>query len=824
MHTMVYIAKVAVAAAVVSIDKAYDYRVPPAMEQEARRGRRCMVPFGRGNKLTEGVIVEVAQQPECPPRLKALAHVFGETISLDEEGLVLAGYIRQRYFCTFFEAANLLIPPGVWSQKTYYRLAAGLDEGELEKRCGGDGDALAVCLAIAAKNDAVDEEVLKKSFSAGVLKKCCKALLESHTIEKAVHFETGIHDQKIRILRLAKPLDEAIAGLRRSAGYEKRVEALQCIADYDGIPEKEVCYLTGASASAVRTLVRNGAVTCTEQEVYRRVPVESLGEALPIRLEGQQQAAYDGILALQSQLPAVALLQGVTGSGKTEVYIRLIQAVLAQGRNAMLLVPEIALTPQMLRRFCAYFKDDVAVIHSALTPAQRYDEYKRVRAGKARVVLGTRSAVFAPLQNIGLIVIDEEQEWTYKSDATPRYHAREVAKYRCVHHKALLVLGSATPAVESRYQAECGKYHLFEINRRYQNTPLPRVVIADMRQHLKEGEPDVIGAELQAELEKNLDRGEQSVLFLNRRGNSRMLTCVSCGYIPQCKNCTVSLTYHSKNHRLMCHYCGYSEPMPEMCPACGEHNLRLVGCGTQKVQEELERKFPAIRVIRMDADTTVQRTAHETLLDEFSSGGADVLLGTQMIAKGLDFDNVTLVGVLDADLSLYSGDYRAGERTFSLLTQVIGRAGRRTKEGRAVIQTYTPANDIIQAAAAQDYAAFYRYEIDVRQALMAPPFFDVVSFLVSSEVQHRAEQAAQRLAATLKQCFAGPYPDCRAAVLGPVPPSIQVLNKKYRYQVSFRGQDRPRTRQLVMDVLRAFYADGANRQVTLVADINPYSL
>lgn len=821
---MVCIAKVAVAAAVVSIDKAYDYRVPPAMEQEARQGRRVMAPFGRGNKLTEGFIVDVAWREDCPPRVKALAHIFGETISLDEEGLALAGYIRQRYFCTFFEAANLLIPPGAWSQKTYYRLADGLTPDDIEGRCGDDWDSQAVCQFIASKKDPVEEDLLKKSFSASILKKCCKALLESHTIEKTIHFETGIHDQKIRILRLNKPLEQAIAGLRRNAGYEKRVEALQCIADYDGIPEKEVCYLTGATQSAVRTLLRNGAVVCTEQEVYRRVPVENLADAVPIRLEGQQQLAYEGIAALLGGTPAVALLQGVTGSGKTEVYIRLIQTVLNQGRNAILLVPEIALTPQMLRRFCAYFKDDVAVFHSGLTPAQRYDEYKRVRAGKARVVMGTRSAIFAPLQNIGLIVIDEEQEWTYKSETTPRYHAREVAKYLCVRHNALLLLGSATPAIESRHQAENGKYHLFEISRRYQNTPLPRVVIADMRQHLKEGEPDVIGAELEAELGKNLENGEQSVLFLNRRGNSRMLTCVSCGYIPQCKNCTVWLTYHSKNNRLMCHYCGYSEPMPDACPQCGERNLRLVGCGTQKVQEELERKFPSIRVIRMDADTTVQRTSHEALLDAFASGGADVLLGTQMIAKGLDFDNVTLVGVLDADLSLYSGDYRAGERTFSLLTQVIGRAGRRTKEGRAVIQTYTPGNEIIQAAAAQDYAAFYSYEIDVRQALMAPPFFDVVSFLVSSEAQHRAEQAALRLAATLRRCFEGPYQDCRAAVLGPVPPSIQVLNRKYRYQVSFRGKDCPRTRRLVMDVLRAFYADSANRQVILVADINPYSL
>lgn len=819
---MALIAKVAVSAAVVSIDKAYDYKVPEPWQGQVERGRRVMVPFGKGNHLTEGFVLDVVRQ-EPPARLKPLAHVFDGTVALDEEAMHLANVIRQRYFCTFFEAASLWIPPGVWSQKTHYRLAPGLSPEEAAARCGDDWDAQAICQWVAGKEGPVEEESLRRSFPAALVKQKCKALLEAGVLEKTVAFEDGIRPQTIRILRLACPLEQAVSSLRRGRGYEARLQVLQCIAGYDGIPEKEVCYLTGASPASVRTLVRRGLVECTEQQVYRRVPVD-VQPAGPIRLEGEQQQAYDRLHALQNTAPAVALLQGVTGSGKTEVYIRLIQGVLEQGKGAILLVPEIALTPQMLRRFCSHFQDQVAVFHSALTPAQRYDEYRRVREGKARVVLGTRSAVFAPLPSIGLIVMDEEQEWTYKSETAPRYHTREIAKYRCVHHGALLVLGSATPAVESRYLAEKGTYHLVEMTKRYQNTPLPRVVVADMRQHLKDGEIDVIGKELEAELEANLAQGEQSVLFLNRRGNSRLLTCVACGYTPQCENCSVALTYHSKNNRLMCHHCGYSQPVPAACPQCGAEELRLVGCGTQKVQQELERKFPGVGVIRMDADTTVQRTSHEALLEQFAMGKAQILLGTQMIAKGLDFENVTLVGVLDADLSLYSGDFRAGERTFSLLTQVVGRAGRRTKEGRAVIQTYTPGHPIIQAAAAQDYGAFYRYEIEVRQALLAPPFADVASFLASSPVQEKAYQAAARLAATLQQCFEGPYRDCKAPVLGPAPAAIQMMNKKYRYQVSFRTKDTTRIRQLIMDVLRAFYADRSNRMVSLAADINPYSL
>ena len=817
---MPMLAKIVVAAAVISIDKPYDYAVPPQWEALARPGSRVMVPFGRGNQLTQGFLLELASVEMLPPRTKALTHVFEEA-NLDEEGMALAAHLRQRCFCTYFEAANLQIPPGAWSQRAEYSLAPGVTAEQWQAQWAEDAQALALCRLLENAAGPLEEDALGGQLSAPALQKLCKKLQESHTIVKQWRFDGAAKGQTIQILRLKQPLEQAVASLRKGVGYEKKIEALGCIADYDGVPEKEVCYLTGISVGSLRTLVRKGLVETTPQLIFRRLPIQTGAQAPDIVLEGQQQAVYQGIGGLQP--PAVALLQGVTGCGKTEVYIKLMQDVLAKGRSAMMLVPEIALTPQMLRRFCAHFQDRVAVFHSGLTQAQRWGEYQRVRSGQADVVLGTRSAVFAPLQNIGIIVLDEEQEWTYKSDSTPRYHAREVAKFRCVRQGALLVLGSATPAVESRYQAENGKYHLFRIDQRYQNTPLPRVVIADMRQHLQDGEPDTIGRELLAELQANQARGEQSVLFLNRRGNSRSVTCLACGHVPQCENCTVSLTYHSKNHRLMCHYCGFSQPMPETCPVCGEQ-LRLVGCGTQKVQEELERKLPGIGVIRMDADTTVQRTSHEKLLDEFAAGKAQVLLGTQMIAKGLDFANVTLVGVLDADVSLYSGDWRAGERTFSLLTQVVGRAGRRSKEGRAVIQTYTPQNPIVQAAAAQDYDAFYRHEIDLRQALLAPPFLDVASFLITSPQQERAQQAGLRLKATLEQWFAGPFADLQAPVLGPVAPPIAMLNNKHRFVVSFRSSESPKLRQLLTAVLRAFYSDNQNRGVTLVADINPYGI
>ena len=523
----------------------------------------------------------------------------------------------------------------------------------------------------------------------------------------------------------------------------------------------------------------------------------------------------------QSGKPEAALLYGVTGSGKTQVYIRLIQHTLDQGKNAILLVPEIALTPQMLKKFRLYFRDQVAVMHSGLTATQRYDEYCRIQSGKARVVIGTRTAVFSPLTNLGCMIIDEEQEPTYKSESDPRYHAREVAKYRAAQDNCLLLMGSATPSVESYHAAKAGKYHLLTLPQRYQNTPLPATILADMRGQLREGDPSRISRQLLEELQLNLSRGEQSILFINRRGSARMATCIDCGHIPTCENCSVALTYHSRNGRLMCHHCGFSQPMPETCPECGGAHLKLIGSGTQSIEDELQELLPEARILRMDADTTEGRVSHEKLLDSFAKGKADILLGTQMVAKGLDFDNVTLVGVLEADLSLYCGDYHATERTFSLLAQVVGRAGRRTRPGRAVIQTYTPEHPVIQAAAAQDYDAFYEQEILTRQALKAPPFADQFVFRFGGTDEYTVQQAAQVFAKALATQLAQ-TPDVEPTVLGPVPAPIAKLNKRYFYTVSFRGRATNNSRALVSRMLAAYDRWPGSRSLTVSADIDPY--
>jgi primosomal protein N' (replication factor Y) len=546
--------------------------------------------------------------------------------------------------------------------------------------------------------------------------------------------------------------------------------------------------------------------------------------ARPVELNGEQQTAYDALeeLLLSGQ-PAAALLYGVTGSGKTQIYLKLAHRALEQGRSAMVLVPEIALTPQLLRIFTAHFGGQVAVLHSSLRAGERYDEWKRVKTGRARVVLGTRSAVFAPLADLGLIVLDEEQEHSYKSENVPRYHARDVAKFRCAHENALLLLGSATPSMESMYLARQGTYRLFTLKKRYNDQTLPQVCFADMRRELQGGNGTDISALLREELKKNLWREEQSILLLNRRGAAQMLSCGECGQVPTCPRCSVHLTYHSANGRLMCHYCGHSEPLPQACPSCGGV-LSFLGTGTQKVQQELQELFPSAEILRMDTDTVSTSNGHEKLLARFVKERIPILVGTQMVAKGLDFENVTLVGILCADLSLYVDDFRAGERTFSLVTQAIGRAGRGAKNGRAVIQTWTPENDVLRCAAAQDYDSFYEQELALRQARGCPPFRDLFFLTVSGPEEHAVLRSCLRLRQALESALT--TTDCaqteKIQLLGPAPAAVTKVNNRYRYRLTVCGKNNRQLRALLAHLIRAAQQDKENRGLSIFADTNSY--
>ena len=579
---------------------------------------------------------------------------------------------------------------------------------------------------------------------------------------------------------------------------------------------KELCYFTGASPATLRTLAKKGLITLEKQEVLRRKAVE-VEPAGPVRLNREQESVFQQLDALAGgNKAAAALLYGVTGSGKTQVYIKLIQSVLARGRTAMVLVPEIALTPQLLRIFTAHFGSDIAVLHSSLRAGERYDEWKRVKSGKARVVIGTRSAIFAPLDDIGVIILDEEQEASYKSENSPRYHARDIAKYRCAQDGALLLLGSATPSVETMYHAQNGRYSLIRLETRYNQKALPEVLVADMKDELRRGNGGAISRLLQDEIQANLERGEQTILFLNRRGASRMVSCGECGHVPECPRCSAHLTYHSANRRLMCHYCGHSQHLPDVCPECGG-GLNFIGVGTQRVEEELAEMFPGVEVLRMDTDTVSASKPHEYYLERFRKEKVPIMIGTQMVAKGLDFENVTLVGVIAADLALYAEDLRAAERTFSLLTQVVGRAGRGEKTGRAVIQTYTPEHEVIRFAARQDYDSFYQQEIGLRKLRGTPPFSDLTVITVSGPDEACVLRTCMKLRGALAQGLAGE--SCQ--VLGPAPAVITKVNNRYRYHLTLAGTSTPEQRRLVAHLLRAVHQDKECKNVSAFADVNP---
>ena len=809
--------KVAVSAAPYSIDKPYSYLVPESLAAAAVPGVRVMVPFGRGNKESEGLILARVQEPKLPGS-KALRQVLDPEPVLDKAGIDLALWMRGRYFCTVFEAVKTILPAGLWyGLREIWSLA--MEPETARSAAVGIPGAWQVLDLLEKQGGKADIRVLRDALGDGA-EKPLKAMKKAEILTCETDAKRKIADKSHRMVELAVNTEDAYAltePKRRSA--PARYEVVNFLATAGQTPAAEVSYYTGASARTLKAMGKAGLIAFSEEEELRVPSLDDVEPGPEIVLNEEQQRAFEEILGrVQAAKPSVTLLHGVTGSGKTQVYLRLVQETLALGKTAMVLVPEIVLTPQMMRKFSSYFGSRVAMLHSSLKMTERYDQWKRIRRGEVDVVLGTRSALFAPLKNLGLIIMDEEQEGSYQSENVPRYDAREVAKYLCVREKAALVFGSATPTVETAWAAEQGSYQKALLRRRYNENALPEVLIADLRQEILNGNPGLISTPLRQELEKNLAAGEQSILFLNRRGSSRMLLCGECGYVPQCPRCSTAMTYHSANGRLMCHYCGHSEPAADTCPECGGW-MKHVGAGTQKVEEELRELFPEAGILRMDADTTAG--GHEEILQTFEQERVPILLGTQMVAKGLDFENVTLVGVLSADISLYVDNYRAAERTFSLLTQVVGRAGRGGKTGRAVIQTYTPGNDVIRCAARQDYDAFYESEIRMRRLRRYPPFADLFTVTVSGTEEGRVLRAAVSVRETLRQlCRRPELAAGEPEVLGPAPAPVVKVNNRFRYRCTLVGKNDKTTREMLAWLQKDFAKDSANRGMNLFVDHN----
>ena len=813
------IAKIAVSAANFAIDKPYSYAVPDSMPLVP--GLRVMVPFGRSNRHTEGVVLAVESGDENG--LKQVAAVLDESPVLSMRMLQLAGFMRERYFCTLFDAIRVMLPAGLWfrSTETY----ALTQDSAWQEKSIRQADAAAILRLLADCGGSCDGKLLREAIpDETAFEKAITYLLRKKWITAQRDFSRKTSDKTERIATLAVSAEEALdyaARRPKSAAMQRSVLELLCSVGEAAV--KEICYFTGCKPGTIQRLAEQGFVSLWEKPVLRCREIEPTKLEGPLVLNEDQQAAFEGLCRqMESEKPGTALLYGVTGSGKTSVYIQLIRTCLESGKQAMLLVPEIALTPQLLGLMAAYFGDTVAVLHSSLAAGERYDQWKRVKAGEARVVVGTRSAVFAPCPNLGLVILDEEQEHSYKSENSPRYSAKEVALWRGIKENALVLLGSATPCVETMFYAKSGIYTLYSLRKRWGGRKLPQVEIVDMKQELRSGNDDSLSYRLQDAIGEAAEAGKQSILFLNRRGNSRALVCVDCRSIPECPRCNVRLTFHSANNRLMCHYCGHSEPQPARCPNCGGP-MKQLGTGTQKVQQELERLFPGMQVDRMDTDTVSAVNTHEKILQHFQEENIPVLIGTQMVAKGLNLPKVTLVGVLDADLGLYTDSFRAAENTFHMLTQVVGRAGRGESEGKAMIQTMNPEHKVITLAAAQDYDSFYELELGLRRVQNVPPFGDLATVTFTGMDEAKVLRGAVKFKNSLTSLLtAAEYQDAVCTVLGPAPCSVPKINYNFRHRLTLRCRMSKPLRQLLAHLLRQFSQDRENRGVSAYIDVNGY--
>ena len=812
------IAKIAVSAANFAIDKPYSYYIP--QEMSLAPGMRVVVPFGKGNHRTEGVVLSV--QEGAQTGLKTVLESLDSESLVSEEMLRMAAMLRQRYFCTFYDAIRAILPAGLWYQtKDTYSLTEDRSWQEKKLRqedgrrilthledLGGSADGLAL------KKVLQDDEAFEKAIAY---------LLRNKWITASIDYLHKMNEKTERVATLATTVEEAMdyaSARSKSALMQKNVLELLCSLGTASV--KELCYYTGAKTATINRLAQLGYITLSERKVLRCREITKATLDGPLVLNEEQKQAYVGLSEqMAMDTPGVALLYGVTGSGKTSVYIKLIEKTLESGKQAMLLVPEIALTSQLLSLMAAYFDDKVAVLHSSLPAGERFDQWNRVRSGEAGVIIGTRSAVFAPCNNLGLVILDEEQEHSYKSENAPRYSAKDVALWRGAKNNALVLFGSATPSIETMFYAKSGIYKLYQLKKRYNGRNLPLVEIVDMRKEMEQGNDSSLSYPLQDAMGKMMENGKQTILFLNRRGNSRALICIDCRQVPECPRCDERLTYHSANNRMMCHYCGYSQDVPKRC-SCGG-TLKSVGTGTQKVEQEISQLFADAKVARMDTDTVTALNPHDKILEKFQTEKTHVLLGTQMVAKGLNLPDVSLVGVLDGDMGLYNGSYRAAETTFNMLTQVVGRAGRGDTAGQAIIQTMTPEHKVITLASQQDYDGFYEMEIALRKLLLHPPFGDLVVVTFTGKYERQVLRGATKFKSSVLNCMNDPaYREEQCTVLGPAACAVPKINFSYRYRLTLKCKFTPALRELVAHMLRQSSTDRENRGVTVFADVNGY--
>ncbi len=813
-----------------SIDGSYDYRIPEELSADVKLGSFVAVPFGTANRKMVALVTEIKERSEYA-ETKAICSVFPDNLSLDAEMLGLCRFMKQRTLCSTGDAVRAMIPASALSRlvtKYVWRIPPT-----------GSDDFSSSDLFVyeyLQENKEASLDALRQRFGTTVelsLRRLCR----TNAIEKCVLLEESAAEKTTRVWQVSLSREQGYAlldggewqGKSLSSGQQKKALSF-LLEQEEPMSTLEIKEAVGITEAPLKTMAEKGFLQAVEKRVERNPygNTKFVGQT-PIHLNDEQTEALERIssLAFSGEAKA-ALLYGVTGSGKTSVMTVLIDQMLEKGKGVILLLPEIALTPQSVSIFCARYGQRVAVIHSALSAGERYDAYCRIRDGQADVVIGTRSAVFSPVKNLGAIIIDEEQEHTYKSDRNPKYHARDIARYRCASNQALMLLCSATPSIESYQKAKEGIYTLVRLTKRWGDAKLPRVAIADMRQEVQKGSLSPLGERLMQELCRVNENGEQAVLFLNRRGYHHFFSCRSCGEAVTCPSCSVAMTYHTRRgtyHEgdMVCHWCGRRRPLPKVCPSCNSEHLARMGFGTQRIEEELGTLLPKARILRMDADTTSTKMAYDKMLGKFRSHEADVLLGTQMVTKGHDFPDVTLVGVLLADASLYLDDYRAAERTFAMLTQVIGRAGRGKKEGLAIIQTNNPESEIIRLACAQDYESFYEREIRLRKLLLFPPFCDIALLTVTGSYESELLRATTWMAEIFREMSQKEYQDVQLISFGPFEAPVYRIDNKYRMRMVLKCKLTRRTLSMLEDLLCRFAQKTGNKAV-LSIDLNPSNL
>lgn len=802
------------------VDRIFHYRIPTPLQLLLQVGMRVLVPFGRSNKKIEGYVLGITDKIEiASTKVKEILQIIDDSPILSEEMITLSKWMRDVYQCTLIECFHCVLPTGIQVRSQWIIEINSKTISSKIDLSSHSPLAQSVYEYIKKEGHGVPLKELEDRFGNQLVQVLYSLRRDKILIQRSVPQFKNL-SKKIKMVSLisGSKMEQVYEDCRKK-NYHAQVRILEFLLRNQQAPLLDMKQLLQVTDSSFRSLQQKGVLAIEEIEVKRNPDLggPAIKDEFFTPTQEQKNVLQYIKKEMQTSMGQTILLHGVTGSGKTEVYLQVIQELLKEGKQAIVLVPEISLTPQITQRFIQRFGNQVAFTHSKLSIGERYDQWRKAKEGEVSIMVGPRSAIFTPFSSLGLVIIDEEHETTYKSDTTPKYHAREIAMKRCELSNGIVILGSATPSLESYFLAQKGVYHLTKMDHRATQHSLPQVYVVDMRKELVNGNRSMFSKDLYEALESNLERKEQTILFLNRRGHSTFVSCRSCGFVLKCSRCNISYTYHSPYASLRCHYCGEQTKSPRICPACSSSYIRFFGVGTQKVEEEVNALLPQARTLRMDLDTTSGKHGHTRILEQFYNQKADILIGTQMVAKGHDFPNVTLVGVLAADAMLYMEDFRSSERSFQLLTQVAGRAGRGDQKGRVYIQTYTPEHYSIQTAQKQDYEAFYKHELLYRKEMQYPPYTHLYSILLVGSKEKKVIRTSFFLADFLKSGYQGEI----FQVIGPSPASISKINNEYRWRIMIKHPDQTLLQQYAYNRITHFLQKNNILDVQIYRDMNP---